>query len=74
MGRNEEALHWYRVCATMPEPVSPFFIVTNCYSYVPLQKLVSLYAKLGRFEDALTCAKGVRKYLPKEADEKIKQS
>lgn len=58
--RWDEAIHWYRIAAGMPAPVSVMFLQGRMYSWLPHWQLCRLYDEVGRRQEALkACLKAL---------------
>lgn len=67
--RKEQALRFYELAATYIEhqPTTFMWVVKSHYSWLPAQKLVSIYAELGRLEEALQWCDRTASLLPEWA-------
>jgi len=71
----ERAIFHLRMAASVEQVPTPMWTIESYYREVPLQKLCIIYGRLGRLQEALSCAKLVREKFPdvSGSDEAINQ-
>lgn len=57
--KDKEAIHWYKIAASMPLPNSAYFLMGKVYTWFPYDGLMVSYNAIGDLENSLLAAKKI---------------